>query len=306
MHLRIPTVAVLMTTYNSKLWLHDQVQSILEQEKVQIKLFVSDDFSDDGTWELLQKIAKNDNRITLLSKEERFGDAGKNFFRMVRDSDISGCDYVAYSDHDDIWHADKLIHLTNVSRREDAAGVSSNVRAFWANGKSKLIQKSQPQRNYDYLFESAGPGCTFLMSKDLIEKVREELMEIKSVARDLALHDWLTYAICRASGKKWVIDPRVTVNYRQHAENVIGANSGLRSKLSRIKRLQTNWYRKEVIKICKVCSGISSDPIFPVMLMRLERDNLKNRVWLLLRVSQFRRSILERFFLGFAIFFGLF
>jgi len=67
------------------------------------------------------------------------------------------------------------------------------------------IHKSQPQREFDYLFESAGPGSTFLMTPWLFNTLKCLLNDASSIAHEVDLHDWLTYAVCRASVRKWLI-----------------------------------------------------------------------------------------------------
>jgi len=138
-----------------------------------------------------------------------------------------------------------------MSKSYGADGVSSNVLAFWPDGKQKLIHKAQPQREFDYLFESAGPGCTFLMTPWLINKVKDLLLDESGVAGHVALHDWLVYAVCRASGKKWVIDKTPSMLYRQHGSNEFGANHGIRAKYARFLRMYRGWYKHEVLKSLK-------------------------------------------------------
>ena len=123
-----------------------------------------------------------------------------------------------------------------------------------------LLDKSQPQRDFDFLFESAGPGCTYLMTPRLIGKLQEQLQENDSPANEVAFHDWLVYAVCRAYGFKWIIASEPSIKYRQHQANTYGANVGLNAKWSRLQQLKTSWYRDEIIKISKVCYKISADP----------------------------------------------
>ena len=68
------------------------------------------------------------------------------------------------------------------------------------------------------------------MTPWLVSKVREQLLDAHSPAKNVALHDWLTYAVCRAHGKRWVIDDKSSVKYRQHGNNVVGANVGFPNK----------------------------------------------------------------------------
>ncbi len=299
-------VAVLMASFNGIAWLPDQIKSILSQSNVEISLFISDDFSQDGSYKYLQQSALSDKRIRLLPQTEKFGSAGNNFYRLIQDVNITHYDYVAFADQDDFWEQGKLIRHIELIQKHSADGVSSNVIAFWADGDKKFITKSQPQKNWDFLFESAGPGCTFLMTPWLINKVREQLMNPQSLARQVVLHDWLTYAICRAHGYKWVIDSTPSMMYRQHTNNVVGANSGIKAKLSRLKKISDGWYRAEVTKIVQVCMTISNDSELNKISKYLERDDWVGKIGLLRFMSKARRSFKDRVFLTISVLFGVF
>ncbi len=299
-------IAVLMASYNGLVWLPEQLSSILNQQHVDISLYVSDDFSQDGSYEYLQQLSEQDERIRLLPLTNKFGTAGKNFYRLIQDVDVSGYDYIAYADQDDIWSLDKLIRHVKLIQQHGLDGVSSNVLAFWANGKQKLINKSQPQREFDYLFESAGPGCTFLMTPWLITELKRLLTDASSVAREVALHDWLAYAVCRASGRKWLIDEIPTVQYRQHMSNVLGANSGFNAKFNRMKKISEGWYRQEVLTVVTVCLTLSTNNSLNYLKNSLNNSVFKTRFNILSFVGKARRSFRDRVFLAFSILVGLF
>ncbi len=294
-------VAVLMAVYNGINWLPAQIKSILNQHQVDISLFISDDFSSDGSYEYLQSLTLRGNRIQLLPQTTKFGAAGKNFYRLIQDVDITNYSYVAFADQDDVWEQDKLIRHILLINEHKADGVSSNVMAFWAGGKEKLIVKSQPQRSLDFLFESAGPGCTFLMTPWLVNKVREQLIDEKSVARTVNLHDWLTYAVCRAYGRRWIIDSKPTLKYRQHENNVVGANNGLKAKWVRLIKLRQGWYRAEVTKVSAVCAAISGKLEIKNILYSLTNKNIISQLKLLSCVPQARRKTLDRLILFISI-----
>lgn len=299
-------VAVLMASFNGITWLPDQINSILNQLNVEISLFISDDFSEDDSYTYLQQLAVSDSRIQLMPQIERFGSAGKNFYRLIRDVNLTDYDYVAFADQDDVWVQDKLIHHIKLMQEHSVDGVSSNVLAFWANGKKKIINKSQPQRELDFLFESAGPGCSFLMTPWLVNKVREQLTDKNSVAKYVVLHDWLTYAVCRAHGHKWMIDSKPSVEYRQHENNVLGANAGWKAKWSRVQKLRQGWYRNEVIKIVQICKGISPNIEIEKLGNLLANKNFLSQLKLLAYVTKARRNLLDRGLLTLSIVTGIF
>lgn len=302
-------VVVLLASFNGIAWLPSQLKSILNQLEVEVSLYISDDFSQDGSFDYLQQFARQHPRVHLLPQISKFGSAGKNFYRLIRDVDISGYDYVAYADQDDVWELDKLIRHINLLKKHGVEGISSNVMAFWPNGKKKLINKSQPQRALDYLFESAGPGCTFLMTPWLINTLKRLLNDSSSIAREVTLHDWLTYAVCRASGRTWWIDSMPSVQYRQHSHNVLGANSGTKAKLARVIKMADGWYRKEVLKVVQVCCAISDhseNQRLNQLHNCLTHAGVKSRFGLLSFVGEARRSFSARVFLAFSILIGLF
>ena len=295
-----------MASYNGITWLPDQIKSILNQLNVDISLFISDDISQDGSYGYLQQSAVADSRIQLMPQTRKFGSAGNNFYRLIQDVNIANYDYVAFADQDDIWEQDKLIRHIKLVQEHGVDGVSSSVLAFWPNGKKKIINKSQPQRELDYLFESAGPGCSFLMTPWLVNKVREQLIDKNSLAKDVVLHDWLTYAICRAHGRRWVIDSISSVKYRQHDNNVLGANSGFKAKFSRLQKLRQGWYRNEVLKIAQICKGIYPNIETEKLGRLLETKSLFLQLKLLPYVTKARRSLLDRYLLALSIAVGIF
>ena len=66
-----PRVTVLMATYNGMAeggaWLDEQVDSVLAQAGVEVRLVVSDDASSDGTRAHLQERAAADPRIMVVT-----------------------------------------------------------------------------------------------------------------------------------------------------------------------------------------------------------------------------------------------
>jgi rhamnosyltransferase len=286
-----------MATHHGAPWLEQQVESVLNQVGVDVHIFVSDDLSTDSTVAWITNKAIQDKRISLLPLGDKFGSAGKNFFRLIKDIDLLGYDYVAFCDQDDIWECDKLVRHIMLAKAQHADGVSSNVLAFWPNNKKKLIVKSQVQRKWDFLFESAGPGCTFLMTPWLVSQLKSLLKMESGFAKDATLHDWLAYAVCRSSGHKWVIDAHPSVLYRQHESNVLGANSGLKAKLSRIVKLKQGWYRSEIKNMCKISLMISQNEEINQLLKLLESNTFISQIKLLCYVPQARRKFSDRVFL---------
>ena len=146
--IKLPKIAVLLAAYNGEYWIMDQINSILKQNNVQVDIFVSIDFSSDGTYDLLMDLQKKHININVLDYGQTFGGASKNFYRLIKDVDISKYDYVSFSDQDDLWFTDKLYLGVSAIELKGFDAYSCDVKAFWQNGKTKLIKKSYPQARF--------------------------------------------------------------------------------------------------------------------------------------------------------------
>lgn len=244
-----PRVAVLLAAYNGMAWIEAQLDSILKQTNVCVSVFISVDTSTDGTEAWCADYAQHHASISLLPPAGRFGGASLNFFRLIRDVDFSTFDYVAFSDQDDIWHPDKLQRAVAALAPGHHDAYSSNVTAFWPDGQRVLLDKAQPQVQWDYLFEAAGPGCTYVMNRRLADAFKSSLLSHWDAAQAVSLHDWYCYAFARSHGFRWLIDPVPGMDYRQHANNQVGANTGLASLISRLKKIADGWWAGQVVLI---------------------------------------------------------
>lgn len=297
-----PLVAVLLATHDGAAYLEEQVASILAQRDVEVRVVVSDDGSNDGTPALLERLAA-DPRVVLLPPG-RFGSAHANFLRLIRDAPIEDADAVAFSDQDDTWHPERLARQLEQLRGADA--VSANVIAVF-DDRRVLLDKAQPQRALDFVLESAGPGCTFVLAPAAFARVRHVAITDPEV--DAApIHDWLVYAIVRAAGMRWYIDPAPLLDYRQHDANVTGANVGLGSARVRLARMRSGSFRREAAVVARIASRVAegerADRLAELAAL-LERGDVRARLRLLRGVGSLRRRASERAALAAALLLGL-
>lgn len=279
--------AVLLATYNGRIWLPEQLNSLYTQQGVNLRVIVSDDQSSDGTINLLIERSSSVPIITLPAQKNRFGSANKNFLRLIRDADIGEAEYVALADQDDIWHSDKLSHAIEKLRAESADAYSSDFEAFWSDGRSRIVKKSYPQKQFDYLFGSPGPGCTFVFTRSLFLEMRDWVTANFEVLSQLWVHDWTLYAYARSRSHTWIIDNTAKIRYRQHASNEIGVNFGLKAIQRRLAVVKENRYRYNILTITELTKAN------PDCARALRRLNWQDRLWLIRHANQFRRSSLE-------------
>jgi rhamnosyltransferase len=257
---------------------------------VDITLFISDDLSTDNTISILQSYAESDSRIILLPSNSKFGSAGKNFYRLICDADFSSFDFIAFSDQDDVWLEDKLCVGIKQIIENKAEGYSSDVIAFWDDGREVYIKKSYPQKKYDYLFESGGPGCTFILTKKLAIKIKECLIANKFSEQSFFHHDWLIYALSRVYEMPWIIGETPGMMYRQHTANEIGVNDGFKAILARVKKMRNGWYLNHVYHLAKILNK-------EALLVRIIGKNKRFSVNFLFNFMSTRRRFRDCFFL---------
>lgn len=287
-----PNVAVLLAAYNGMQWIEEQVESIFLQSSVNITLFISVDLSTDGTHAWAQELADKDARVHVLSYGERFGGAGPNFFRLIREVDFAGFDAVALADQDDIWLPEKLKRACEKILSKQCDAYSSNVIAFWQDGREFLIDKAQPQRKLDYFFEAAGPGCTYVFSHKIILELQDFLNKMEPAQNKISLHDWFAYAFVRSRGYTWYIDPVPSMRYRQHENNQLGTNTGLDAYMQRFKLIQNSWFKQQIHEIAK-----QVDPE--------NHEEIKRKLYLIRNFRQLRRRTRDSVFLLIALLTGI-
>lgn len=289
MSVGLPKVAVLLAAYNGKQWIEEQLASIVEQIDVDLTVFISVDPSTDGTECCCAAYATRHPNVVMLPEAGRFGGAARNFFRLIRDVELEGFDFIAFADQDDIWHADKLKRAVTAIRTHSVDAYSSNVMAFWPNGESHLLDKAQPQVEWDFLFEAAGPGCTYVMSKQLLDPLKAVMLEVWEPLQEVTLHDWYCYAFARSHGFRWYIDPITSMEYRQHENNQIGANKGLSPLLARYKTIHDGRWFSQVRLIASLVG--QADAPFVKGWLQLKRRQL---MMLSFRAWQCRRRVRDK------------
>ena len=280
-------IAILMAAYNGEKWLTSQIVSIFKMNTKNIQLHISVDESTDKTYSICESSVYTYVNVNLL-QSAHFGNSSKNFFRLIRDVNLDEYNYISLADQDDIWDAGKLESAIKMLSETGGDAYSSNVIAFWENGKTKLIDKAQTQRHFDYMFESAGPGCTFVLTQKLALHLQKFLIQNQQSCADVSMHDWFIYAFARTNGYKWVIDKHSYMQYRQHENNVMGANAGWQAKLTRWKKLRAGWLTTQAILLADII-GYSDSWV----IKRLKRNNLIDKIVLIINVSKFRRKFID-------------
>jgi glycosyltransferase involved in cell wall biosynthesis len=222
------TVHIVCSTFNGAAFLPELRASLESQTHRDWRLCLRDDGSQDGTPDLLREWCSSDARVRLAyvaGEHDRLG-AARSFAWLLREVPRDA-PYVMFADQDDVWLSSK-IERTLAAMRSAEAGwdlptlvhtdlsvTDAQLRvvhpSFW--DYSRVRPHAMTFRRT--IVHNATTGSTVMMNRALIDLVG-------TPPADIAMHDWWCACVAAAFGKIVALD-EVTVLYRQHDANVVGA-----------------------------------------------------------------------------------
>ena len=217
----MPKVMVLMSTYNGEKYLKMQLDSVLNQEGVDVQILVRDDGSTDGTLDILQEYAKQ-GKLTYYTGPNL--KPAKSFMDLIRKA--SQADYYAFADQDDYWLPGKLARAV-----EKLGSFSDPQRPSLYYSRTILVDKDlkpypdnlQKYRKFltftQSVISSQATGCTFVFNAALVHLARQYKPEFQ------LMHDAWLFLICLGVGGNVFFDEQSFIYYRQHENNVIGGRA---------------------------------------------------------------------------------
>ena len=217
-------VSVLLSTYNGEKYLEQQLESLFNQTLKDIEIFVRDDGSTDNTISILKKYEKQG--LLKWYPGKNLG-CTRSFWELLNTS--SEADYYAFCDQDDYWDKDKLeIAVKEIKKHnrisEKAILYFSDVRVTDENLnviRDKMVEVI-PEDYAHALIRNLSPGCTFVFNK----QARNELIKYPVEYLGNDIHDWCAYRIIASIGEV-LFDRETHMSYRQHGNNVVGANGSM-------------------------------------------------------------------------------
>ena len=138
-------VSIVMPTYCCGDYLADSVASVRAQTWTDWELLMVDDCSPDGTYELAQKLAAEDDRIRLFQTPANSGPAAA---RNMALENARG-KYVAFLDSDDLWKPEKLEKQIAFMERTGAKFSCTAYDRVSQDGKTVLVRVT-PFKKSDY------------------------------------------------------------------------------------------------------------------------------------------------------------
>lgn len=215
----LPTVAVLLSSYNGERFIREQIDSILAQKNVSVRIFVRDDGSTDKTCNIINEYGP---RVTLFA-ENNIG-VGNSFMNLLYKVGTSE-DYYAFCDQDDVWLPEKLWKaVQKISGYTIPALYCSNQLLTDSKGNitgkryNSLVNTTYMQ----ILCNNRITGCTMLWNTPLQRILIQEQRKPSQELLIKRIHDVWVAMVASVTGKI-LYDSTANILYRQHESNVVGA-----------------------------------------------------------------------------------
>lgn len=313
-------INIILAAYNGKKYIKEQIQSIIDNDYTNIKVWVFDDGSTDGTDEIITEFEKEyPGRVIFYKNPENKG-LTRNFLEgvlMVSKRIHEECpnqnikNYYMFSDQDDFWHKDKIkkTYQKTVSTEKKYGKnkpIAVYTDALVVDEHLNLINPSFHRSNKldvtktDFahlLMENKLIGCTIMINQELVHMLGNKINE------GIRFHDWWVALIAASFGHiSYVKD--ATLSYRQHGNNIVGDQSFKKYVINRLLNLksQSSSIDKNILQ-AKLFYKIYGD-----ILGSKEKEIIKNFInintqnWLSKRITVLKYGYLKT---GFIRNFGL-
>lgn len=238
-------VIVLLSTYNGEKYLKEQIESVLNQKNVEVKILVRDDGSTDNTVKILEEYQKKGKLSWYCGKNLK---PAMSFIDLIFTANES--DYYAFCDQDDVWDNNKLeVAISKIKNyRDTPAMYYSSQRLVDKELNLINIHKINTERTkYASFIINNAAGCTVVFNKELLKKIKAHRPDW------VAMHDNWTYKVCVSLGGFVYADEDAYINYRQHGKNVVGLNSDFFGKVKRAKDIIfTSSIKKNIEQLYKL------------------------------------------------------
>ena len=216
-------VAVLLATYNGERFIAEQLDSLLNQTYQDFVCYIHDDGSKDQTVQICKEYEKEyPDKFKILDYGPT-GGAKNNFLSLIKNVDA---ELVMFCDQDDVWLPNKI---------EEMVGAVKNFNgAFLAFADLKIVdEKLNVQEESFYqamhvqidkinyknaLIKGFIPGCTMMVSRELIQKALNYKND-----ENIKMHDWWLVIMALVTDARMIYINKPLGLYRQHSSNAIGA-----------------------------------------------------------------------------------
>lgn len=233
--------SIIVPVYNVEKYLHECVESVLEQTFSDFELILVDDGSPDSCPQICDQYCKVDSRVRVVHKQNGGLSSARN-----AGLDVASGEYILFLDSDDYWCTINVLELIN----KCIMHVQSDVYIFgmkkYFESKGKYTKYQKPVLNEEKGFDTY--TMRVLMQHNLYRACAWDKVVKRSVIENNSMRfvigqmsediEWCTKLLLYA--KSVQIVPECVYVYRQENINSITANVS-RKNLEHILRVITKY-----------------------------------------------------------------
>ena len=173
-------LAAVIVTYNRKKLLENNIRMLLEQRMAFDRIFIVDNCSTDGTYELLSHNGWiDDNRFAYIRTESNIGGAG-GFCTGTKAAFESGADYIVLMDDDgaaadsetfsELYKAAETMHSKNPLLFVNSLVQQGDMLSFKMGSRYSVAEALSAAKD-GLIDNEANPFNGTLVSRELVEKI---------------------------------------------------------------------------------------------------------------------------------------
>jgi len=237
-------VCILMATYNGEKYIYEQLQSIINQDYENWKLFIGDDNSTDDTGLIINSVAGKEDRIEIVDFKAKGGGQLNNFRMLLQYVKNMNFHYIMFSDQDDIWYVNKVSDSLQLFEKDDKfpTMVYTNYTENSPDGSIHTKYTSVFPKNASlkqFLVQNWAMGCTMMINAALA-------LLVSKIPDEAENHDNWIMLVALTYGRIRYL-PKVTMFHRIHENNVTTSNSKKRL-VFRLRRLFSDFYNRKAYR----------------------------------------------------------
>jgi glycosyltransferase involved in cell wall biosynthesis len=250
--------AILLSTYNGLKHLKELINSLENQSKVALTVFIRDDGSTDGTFEYIQELAKNNQQVVLISDNRGNIGAARSFHTLLEYAiQYLDFEYFSFCDQDDVWYPEKVFRAVNAIQSNNDIPIlyCSN---FAITNENLEIRGFHNKKSSDFHYKNALVENLAIGSTIVLNRRAAEIVTKHNPILDVG-HDAWYYLVISFFGQI-IYDSKPSMLYRRHSntETSYSSNaftykriirfltSGNKQFLYQSKNLYTSKYYEEM------------------------------------------------------------
>jgi len=287
-------IAVLLAACNGAKYISQQMDSLLSQT-IPVDIYISVDPSLDNTLSLAKSYAERHINIICFHDNVSSGSSCANFIKLLNLINLENYDFIAFSDQDDIWLPDKIEKSISELSDHHCEIISTSMLPFSDDLRTHYDAINTPSpifSKYSFLLKSYGSACTSVVTTKAALIIKSKAAALNNNNQScLEFFDWLISAIASFEGLDWYQSTYVSMFYRQHQDNVLGASLSFSSFIKRTFFVLKGDYIRQIYLMSLVSpkddlSGLFS-PSFNV-----RYNSIKHILPLLFRDYNYLRALL--------------